>query len=339
VLPLRRPYVLSFGVLHQLDSFVAIAHFADGSLGLGESCPLPGYSHETAEMLAAEYAALARSGDCAAFLARNRDNPFVTAPVLTCLEAPAQALSTTAIPICPILQWDHIEEIPECVARLAAAGNHVAKVKITADLGEAHAVIQMLQPCGASAGLRFRYDANQALTLPQAESVAEWLDHPTTELLEQPLPVEAWDAMARLYQQCRIPLMLDEAIVDLDTVERAAGCAHLIKLKLAKNGSPRRLHELIRRARALGMDVVLGNGVQGTLGCWLEAQVQHEAGLTRAGEMNGFRKLHRDPLAFLLVDHGATIAPSASLDLARIPDLLRGHARVEYRVRLRQAAA
>jgi L-alanine-DL-glutamate epimerase-like enolase superfamily enzyme len=338
VAPLRRPYVLSFGVLHHFDSFVAVARFADGSLGLGESCPLPGYSHETASLLTAEYDWLARSGDLDGFLTRNRGNPFVTAPILSCLEGPATA-KAGVVELCPILQWDHADDVPQRVAELAATGHRLAKVKISADLAGDLALLRRLQPAGERAGMQFRYDANQALTRAQAEQVLDWLDHPTTELLEQPLPVAAWDDMARLHERSRVPLMLDEAIVDSASVERAARCADLVKLKLAKNGSPARVKRLIERARQLGLDVVLGNGVQGTPGCWLEAQVQLEMGLGRPGEMNGFRKVQDDPLAFLLVNRGPTVELPETVNLAGIPELLRGRARQAFTVRLPGLAA
>src|SRR5688572_11780703 len=96
--------------------------------------------------------------------------------------------------------------------------------------------------------------------------------------------------------------MLDESIRDGGHVLKAAGCADFIKLKLAKNGSPSHLLELIRQAREIGLQVILGNGVQGMIGCWLEAQVQALAGLEHAGEMNGYRKLQKNALAFLAED-------------------------------------
>jgi L-alanine-DL-glutamate epimerase-like enolase superfamily enzyme len=338
VIPLRRPYILSFGVLRHLDSFIALARFADGAVGLGESCPLPGYSHETPALLTSEYERLARDGDLDAFYQRNRANPFVTAPVLTALEEPARVRATGRVDLCPLLQCESIELIPQRVAELRSTGNCLAKVKLSADLGACRSALEQLQAEGIRHGMRFRYDANQAMTPAQAETVLGWLDHPTTELLEQPLAVDAWDEMAQLHRVCRVPLMLDEAIVGFESLERAAGCADLVKLKLAKNGSPGRLKQLIVRARQLGLDVVLGNGVQAALGCWLEAQVQQEMGLVRAGEMNGFRKLLGDPLGFLLADCGSAVELPATLPILEIEKALPLQAEQVFRInRPRQA--
>ena len=49
--PLSRPYRLSFGTVNHFDTFIALAAFADGSCRVGESTPLPGYSHETPVLL------------------------------------------------------------------------------------------------------------------------------------------------------------------------------------------------------------------------------------------------------------------------------------------------
>ncbi len=76
VLPLARPYVLPFGTLARYDCFVAVARFDDGRVALGESMPLPGYSHETAAQIVGELGKLEASGDLTAFRA-DIDDPFV----------------------------------------------------------------------------------------------------------------------------------------------------------------------------------------------------------------------------------------------------------------------
>ena len=316
MLPLRRPYVLSFGTLHQFDSFVAIARFEDGSIGLGESCPLPGYSHETKELLAASYARLAVDHDLAGFYERHRNDPFVTSPVLTALEGPTAAHVTGRVPICPILQWDRIDEIPSQIAKLAAQGNAVAKVKLSADECETRETIEAVR--STSAAMKFRYDANQAFDFDHAAKTVRWLDHPSTQLLEQPFGIDAWEEMTKLHAASPIPLMLDESIFDAMDVRRAASCAAFVKFKLMKNGSPKQLGSLIRLARSLGLEVILGNGVQGPIGCWLEGMTQIECGLAHAGEMNGCRKVKDDRLGLTLRDDGLAFELPQSVDVASL---------------------
>src|SRR5271165_4897311 len=132
--PLARPYRLSFRDVDHFDSFIAMACFADGSVRVGESTPLPGYSHETAELLCREYGMLARHGLIKQFLDRNRAHPFVIAPVLTCLDPTLSRTVEGAVKLCPILQWNELSEIAENLAKLVDQGNDVVKVKITADV-------------------------------------------------------------------------------------------------------------------------------------------------------------------------------------------------------------
>ena len=231
------------------------------------------------------------------------------------------------------------------MATLADKGNKVAKVKITPDPEETRMIVQRETiRAGEQYGVRFRYDANGALDKAGAKTVIRWLDHATTELLEQPLPVAAWQDMASLYASCPIPLMLDESIVDAGHVFLAAGCADYIKLKLAKNGSPSRLLELHSPgAREIGLKVVLGNGVQAAIGCWLEGQVQVLAGLDNPGEMNGFRKIRHDFLAGLFdaTPTGFTTRSGLSwpaLESKRLQGSLSPGIPRSCRLRLRQVA-
>ena len=328
--PLARPYQLSFGAVHQFDSFVAVARFGDGSLRVGESTPLPGYSHETPDLLMQEYRLLSQHGRLKLFLDSNQKNPFVTTPILTCLDPTLAQPVGGEVALCPILQWNDPCEIADRVAELAQRENKVLKVKISADLDETRRVVGETTKAAARCGVRLRYDANQALDPKGAASVVRWLEHPTTELLEQPFPVEAWKAMADLYEWCPIPLMLDESILDAADVFKAADCADFIKLKLAKNGSPSRLLELIRQAREIGLKVILGNGVQGAVGCWLEGQVQVLAGLEHPGEMNGYRKLRANVLGPLCEETITGFRFDSRVDLTTLACLLKKQSLHEY---------
>jgi O-succinylbenzoate synthase len=330
--PLSRPYRLAFGAVSQFDSFVALATYADGTWRAGESTPLPGYSHETPELMDREYGMLARHGLLKSFLERNQAHPFVIAPVLTCLDPTLKKPIEGRVLLCPILQWDHPSEIAEGVALLAEQGHKVAKVKITRDMEETRIIVREAIRAGEGHGMRFRYDANGDLDKVGAEAVVRLLDDGTTELLEQPFAPDAWQDMASLYASCPVPLMLDESIVDARHVFLAAGCADYIKLKLAKNGSPARLLELIRQAREIGLRIILGNGVQGMIGCWLEGQVQVLAGLDNPGEMNGFRKIKDNFLAGLFDATPAGFAIGARWTWPQMESLLKDHCLREYHV-------
>jgi O-succinylbenzoate synthase len=336
---LNHPYRLSFGVVDHFDSFIALASFADGSCRVGESTPPPGYSPETAELLAREYGMLARHGLLKSFLDRNQAHPFVTAPLLTCLDPTLAKTIDGSVYLCPILQWNQLSEIAENLAALAAQGNKVVKVKITPNMEEARIILRETIKAGEEFGLRFRYDANGALDETTAKTLVGWMDDASTELLEQPFPPDAWLKMASLYACCPISLMLDESIRDGSDVYLAAGCADYIKLKLAKNGSPSRLLELIRQAREIGLKVILGNGVQGMVGCWLEGQVQVLAGLENLGEMNGYRKIRDNFLGSLFESTSNGFSTRCATSWVDMERLLKYHSIREYQIPIVSVAA
>lgn len=326
---LRRPYVLPFGRLEQFDSFVAIAEGADGWYGIGESTPLPGYSHETPDLVDEALRGLAHSGDLESFLRTNATHPFVTSTVLSCLEGPLPDVSGP-VTLCPILQWNDYDEIAPQVRELGELGNSVVKVKVGPELAASIKVARLASEAARPYRIRLRYDANQTLSQRDAHTLVDELDEDTTELLEQPFPPAAWAAIEDLHRYSQVPLMLDESIVDEASLERAANCASLVKLKVAKNGSPQRLLHLIGRARELGLDVILGNGAQGTVGCLIEGRIQLAAGLERAGEMNGYRKIHNDSLDFLLEDAPTGCIIQPGLPLTRVISALERASRNVY---------
>jgi len=152
-------------------------------------------------------------------------------------------------------------------------------------------------------GVVLRFDANQGYDEGEALRFLRSLDAPgadRVELVEQPLPVEAWTETKAITACSPVPLMLDEAIYDETDVARAAEVgARYVKLKLVKH---RGLHETLRLARAArsaGLGVVLGNGVASDVTNVAEAWIcSAEAGLfAGACESVGFLRLHTPLLA------------------------------------------
>jgi len=332
VTALKQPYNLSFGPLHQFDSFIAITQLSNGSWRCCESMPLPGYSHESVELMESEYSRLAHERNLTEFLSRNSCNPFVTSPIETCRDETFPKPRTVNVPLCPILQWQDLSDILVQSHNLAQAGNKVVKVKLCGEQDANAAIIKHTIHAGIKTGLRFRYDANQAMSTSAATSAIRLLDHPSTELLEQPFPVDAWDAMEQLYRDCPIPLMLDEAITDASTIERATSCANIIKLKLTKNRTPSNLRTLILQAKKNGLEVILGNGAQGTIGCLIEGWVQDELKLNHPGEMNGYRKISNDPLGFLIQNSSTGMTINENIDWPKVHDILAQHSKSRFEI-------
>ncbi len=102
---------------------------------------------------------------------------------------------------------------------------------------------QLMQALPAS--VKLRLDANAGLNWEQAN---EWLrvgDRVVIEFLEQPLPVEQFDAMLNLSQRYSTPIALDESVATLEELQTCyqKGWRGLFVIKPAIAGSPSRLRQ------------------------------------------------------------------------------------------------
>lgn len=118
-----------------------------------------------------------------------------------------------------------------------------------------------------------RIDANAAWTTSQAiESIRE-LDQFNLEFVEQPLPAEDLQGLARVRDAVRMPIIADESCVTLKDVHRVAGHVDGINIKLSKCGGIREAMKMIRVARALDLKIMLGCMIESALGIAAAAQL------------------------------------------------------------------
>lgn len=327
-LPLREPYHLSYRSIHELDSVWVKIELADGSIGWGESTPLPGYTESDLDAvwnitnnLASVWAGK-EAGEILAIPPRGQDGFLFTA-VWSALEEATGRIPRLAgsVPLVGLVQ-ERAGESPEgALQRVRKFGYKVFKIKVgflsaEEDVQRLCAFQQELRD-----GERIRVDANQSLSEARAAMLLASCISGKIELFEQPLPVDAWDECARLARHAPVPIMLDESITDLDSLDRAArsGAAHIVKLKWMKQGGLFFLREMVERARSLDLRIVLGNGVAGWIDnrheaiFWLE-QLQD---MQLAGEMNGYLKI-KDNSSLLGFADGCLSFPSgriADIDL------------------------
>ena len=105
----------------------------------------------------------------------------------------------------------------------------------------------------------FRIDANTAWTVEQTVSIAPELATLGVEFIEQPLPRDDWEGMARLAAaRCPLPLMADESCRTEADVARCAESFDAINIKLTKAGGLTPARRMIAQARQLGLKVMVG---------------------------------------------------------------------------------
>ena len=150
---------------------------------------------------------------------------------------------------------------------------------------------------------KIRLDGNQGYTRTEAIRFIAQLNPSGIELFEQPCHADDWDSALAITKIANVPMMLDESIYGLEDIRRAAdlNIATYIKVKLMKFGSFKNLINALTLISNLGMKPILGNGVAGEIGCWMEA-LAARTHITNAGEMNGFMKpissILQNPLQF-----------------------------------------
>ena len=221
--------------------------------------------------------------------------PFAATGLTTAMEmlqssAWLRVNGATRVPLLGVVNGSEARELEVEVARLLDEGFGTLKVKVGFDAPDDARRVRLIQQVVAGR-CRLRIDANQGYDREQGCAFAAALDPEGIELFEQPCAAGEWDGAQAVAAVSPVPMMLDESIYGLPDIERAAalGAARYIKLKLMKMGSLERLAQGIRRIRELGMEPVLGNGVAGEVGCWMEACVARTL-IANAGEMNGFLK-------------------------------------------------
>lgn len=311
-LPLRTPYRLSYHTFETFEPIIVEITDGDGRVGWGEGHISPGSSHETREagwVFCREVAAriVGTSVEEASALVGTDFSPVAATAMQVALDMlrdnPLLRVSEDCrlplvTPVNGLTKDDILQELEQRLDQ----GFGTFKVKVGKDVESDLARVRVIQEALAGRGM-MRLDANRAFDRTNGCRIAAALDPNGIELFEQPCAEDDWDANAAVAEASTVPLMLDEPICHIDDVERAAGIpgVGLCKLKLKRFGGLELLRTALLRVRALGMEPVLGDGLSGELGCWMEACVARST-IRNAGEFNGFLKpksgIFVEPLRF-----------------------------------------
>lgn len=300
--PLRVPYKLAFGEIRAYDTVLVRIRADNGSVGLGEATLLAGYSEETVDDSWGVSSKIAPEIVGKDFTAAREvidryypSWPFSVCAFTTALEAienhpQLQVTTTTRVPILGLVGGNNEAEVGASIDRALANGYTTLKVKVGFEVKSDLEHVETVQRILAGRG-QIRIDANQGFTIEEGKWFASHLNPQYIELFEQPCGTDEWVGAQEIARVATVPMMLDESILSLDDIARAAElkAARFIKLKLMKVGGLSRLVKALDYIRAHEMEPVLGNGVAGDIGCWMEACVASQM-VSTTGEMNGSLK-------------------------------------------------
>ncbi|MFN8520158.1 MAG: dipeptide epimerase [Chloroflexota bacterium] len=277
---------------------VAIELVVDGARGLGECYPLAYYG-ETVDTVRAVLPRLMAALEGLGPLPRSQ--PEALAWLGRSTELMAAAIGghgaaksgldfalhdlvgrSLSIPVWQLLGTsDHIPptdyslgiDEPSVVAERAREAGHFPALKIK--VGGA-ADIETLEAVRAVYGGALRVDANTAWRPEQAAALIPELDRLGVELIEQPFPARALPELRWLRERSSLPILADESAVFEDDLPMLQGVVDGVVVKLAKCGGIGPGLRMIRRARELGMSVMLGCMFESSLGTAAGAAVASE---------------------------------------------------------------
>jgi L-Ala-D/L-Glu epimerase len=184
-----------------------------------------------------------------------------------------------------------IDEPDVMRAKTREARNYsILKVKTGTDRDEE--VLRILREEAPNA--RIRVDANTGWTADQTIAMLPMLRDYKVELIEQPVPADDYEGLAKITRVSDIPIIADESCRVSEDVADLAGRVHGVNIKLAKCGSVLEAVRIAETAREHGMQVMLGCMIESTLGIATAIQF---ASLADYVDLDGAALLATDPFS------------------------------------------
>jgi L-alanine-DL-glutamate epimerase-like enolase superfamily enzyme len=131
-----------------------------------------------------------------------------------------------------------------------------------------------------------------------------WMKEQNVRLVEQPMPVEMLDEMARVTEKSPLPVIADESVkrlLDLDKVKHAFSG---INIKLMKSGGLAEALEMCRHAKKSGLKVMLGCMAESSCATTAMAQLM---GLADFIDLDAPNLIVNDPFEGVKYENGKVI--------------------------------
>jgi L-Ala-D/L-Glu epimerase len=308
--PLARPFMTAHGVKTTVD--VVVAEISDvESRGRGESVPLRRYGESIDSVVAAVDAMKG-----AVFSGLTRDTlqhalpPGAARNALDCAfwdidakrayRSVAELAGLGAVPAL-MTALTVAFDTPDKMAEQAAANRTRPLLKL--ELGGDGDVDRVRAVRQAAPAARLIVDANESWTEAQLRAFMPALVDCRVELIEQPMPADADDALARLERA--IPLCADESCRTLADLDRLDGKYEAITIKLDKAGGLTEALALAAEAKRRGLRIMVGGTIGTSLGIAPALLVAQQAEIV---DLDGPLHLASDRVPGLRYE-GSTIQP------------------------------
>jgi L-Ala-D/L-Glu epimerase len=291
---------------------VVVAELSDGdSRGRGEGVPLQRYGESIDSVVAALEAMMG-----AVFSGLNRDTlqsalpPCAARNALDCAfwdidakrayRTVAEQAGFGAVP--PVVTAFTLDfDTPDKMAEQATA--HRTRPLLRLELGGDGDIERVRAVRQVAPAARIIVDANESWNEAQLSAFIPALVDYRVQLIEQPLPAGADDALARF--KSPIPLCADESCRTLADLDRLEGKYQAITIKLDKAGGLTEALALAAEAKRRGLRIMVGGAISTSLGIAPALLVAQQAEIV---DLDGPSRLALDRGAGLQYD-GSTIQP------------------------------
>lgn len=340
-LPLRAPVATAAGAIEERHGVILELRDAEDRRGFGEASPLlangPGAAAEVLRLLdewgprvlasedplamphSVPAAALRCALDCARLDLEGARRGLRIASILgggAVREVRANAVIGTGSP----------EQAQEQAAAAVAAGYGTIKLKVAAaPLGEDRRRVEAVREAAPDA--RLRLDANGGWDEASAARAIRSLAHHEIEYVEQPLPADDLEGLARLRAEGACRIAVDESVGDAEDAERVldAGAADVLVLKPMRFGGIRSALNVARDAAWDGVSSVVTTTFDSSLG--VAAALELAAAVDGLDAWGGFahglgtaEHLAADIVARPLVPRGGVLRVPSATGLGVEPD-------------------
>jgi L-Ala-D/L-Glu epimerase len=203
-----------------------------------------------------------------------------------------------------------IDSIEKMVEKIKANPLPIYKIKVGFDND-----VEVIEELRKHTNSIFRLDANGGWTTNEALIKIENLNKLGVELIEQPLAKDNWEGMKIVYQQSPITLIADESCVFEYDVEKCLNHFHGINIKLTKCSGITPAIRMIKKAKELGLKVMMGSMNESSIGAAANANFLPQLDYV---DMDGPLLLKEDTATGLLFTNG-TVAITGKYGLGITP--------------------
>jgi L-Ala-D/L-Glu epimerase len=195
-------------------------------------------------------------------------------------------------------------DTPKAMAAMAQKfGNFsILKIKLA---GDGKDIARLAAIRAARPDVKLRVDANAGWKAEDAVVLVRDLERFNLDMIEQPVAKEDISGMGIVQAFTQTPIVADESVQTLADVEALAKAGVKgINLKLMKTGGLTPAVAILRRARELGLKVMLGCMIETSIGATAMA---HLAGLADWLDLDASMLISNDPFDGMTFDNEATV--------------------------------